>query len=184
MKQTILSQIDIYEGEIKMPKFFDINRSELKADILESYVTQNVRSNNKLDYASMDYNLPYSKSLHMLKTYIVEHSKLHYNHTLVPLESFGNILNSNQQSFSRTMINPIDLLHSPDYTMMYGVDVQPNSSSLVIEYNNNRKVNNKRFFKIKNNCYIIFPSVLQSFITANNSSKQNIFLTVNFERFD
>jgi len=34
MKQTILSQIDVYEGEVKMPKFFEINRAELKADIL------------------------------------------------------------------------------------------------------------------------------------------------------
>ena len=77
MKQTILSQIDIYEGEIKMPKFFDINRSELKADILESYVTQNVRSNNKLDYASMDYNLPY----HL------------YQNLLLPLENLKEVLN-------------------------------------------------------------------------------------------
>jgi len=182
MKQTILSQIDVYEGEVKMPKFFEINRAELKADILESYINQNVKSNNHLDFASMDYNLPFSRSLDMLKTYIVEHIKLHYGFNFIQLESFGNILNTNEQSFSRTMTNPIDLLHSPDYTTIYGVDVQPDSSSLVIEYNDNRRVNNKKLFKIKNNCYIIFPSILRSFITANTSSKQNIFLTMNFER--
>ena len=36
MKKEILSEIDVYYGTVDMPKYFEINRDELKANLLNS----------------------------------------------------------------------------------------------------------------------------------------------------
>jgi hypothetical protein len=65
--------------------------------------------------------------------------------------------------------------------MIYGVDIEPDSASIVIEYNNNRRVGQKEFISISNNFFIMFPSNQRYFITSNNSKENNIFLTTSFE---
>ena len=38
MQKKVLSEIDLYYGEIKMPKGFEINRNQIRNDIIESYI--------------------------------------------------------------------------------------------------------------------------------------------------
>ena len=49
MQKKVLSEIDLYYGEITMPKGFEINRNQIKNDIIESYVKKNRISNNPKD---------------------------------------------------------------------------------------------------------------------------------------
>jgi len=181
MNKRILSEIDIYDGIVDMPKYFEINRPELKSDILESYINHKSVSDNKLDYAFLDFEIPFSRSFDMLQKYICEYFFLKNKKSLIHQKSFGNILSTNEQSFSRSLIDPLDLRNSPDYVMVYGVDVQPKSASIVIEYDDNRRVNRSWHLPLTNNYFVIFPSTQKFFITANTSDKQNIFLTTLFQ---
>ena len=61
MKKTVLSEIDIYQGDLKMPKNFDIDRSKLKADILDSHLQANTITNNQFSFSFLDYKVPSSK---------------------------------------------------------------------------------------------------------------------------
>jgi hypothetical protein len=40
MQKKVLSEIDLYFGEIKSPKGFEINRDRIKGDILTSFINQ------------------------------------------------------------------------------------------------------------------------------------------------
>jgi len=180
MEKKVLSEIVLYTGEVKMPKYFDINRPELKADILSSFVNQKTLSKNNMDYSFLDYEVPYSKSFDMLHTYVRENFFIENEKTLILQKSFGNILNINEQSFSRSLVEPLDLKHSPDFVMVYGVDVQPNSSTVVIEYDDNRRANRTWHVPIENNKFVIFTSKQKFFISQNISKEQNIFLISTF----
>jgi len=41
MQKKVLTEVDLYTGEIQMPKGFDIDRDKIRNDIIESYVKQN-----------------------------------------------------------------------------------------------------------------------------------------------
>jgi hypothetical protein len=46
MHKKVLSEIDLYFGEIKSPKGFEINRDRIKGDILTSFINQKKINNN------------------------------------------------------------------------------------------------------------------------------------------
>ena len=115
MHKKVLSQIDLHFGQVEMPKGFEINRESLGADILSSTI----------------YNreFPFSRSWDMLQTYLREHINLEYGFTLVHKKTIGNIYKPRQHSNSLLQVDPVDLRHSPDYVMLYGVDVGKDSSN-------------------------------------------------------
>jgi hypothetical protein len=59
----------------------------------------------------------------MLQTYLREHINLEYNFTLVHKKTIGNIYIPRQYSHSYLQVDPVDLRNSPDYVMLYGVNV-------------------------------------------------------------
>ena len=100
MQKKVLSEIDLYFGQIEMPKDFEIDREKLCIDIL--------LFNNYND------KFPFSKSWDMLQTYLREHINLKYNFTLVHKKTIGNIYYPNQYSPSLLQVDPVDLRNSPD----------------------------------------------------------------------
>lgn len=87
----------------------------------------------------------------------------------------GNIYGPLEQSYSRTQINPLNLKNSPDYTWIYGVDVQKDSCELVIEYDDNRRKGRTWHIPLENNKFIIFPSTHRYFISKNKGAQMNVF---------
>ena len=181
MEKRLLSEISLYHGNIDMPKNFEIDRSKLKADILTSHLNEQRVSNNRFDYAFLDYELPFSRTLEMLTTYLREHFYLESKQSLIIHKSFGNILQPNEQTFSRYLTNPLDLKNSPDYIVIYGVDIFEGSSEVVIEYNDNRRAGKTWHIPLSNNHFVMFPSTQRFFITSNTSKQNNIILTSTFE---
>jgi hypothetical protein len=51
MQKKVLSEIDLYFGEIASPKGFEINRDRIKGDILTSFINQKRINNNPQAYA-------------------------------------------------------------------------------------------------------------------------------------
>jgi hypothetical protein len=167
MYKKVLSEIDLYFSKIKMPEGFEIDREKLSVDILLSTI----------------YNreFPFSKSLDMLQTYLREHIYLEYKLTLINKKTIGNIYIPRQYSHSYLQVDPVDLRNSPDYVMLYGVNVGENSCKIFIEYDDNRRKGRNWEISLNNNDFVMFPSTQRYHITANNSEQLNFILTTTYE---
>jgi hypothetical protein len=167
MKKILLSQIDLYYGSVNMPKNFEIDREKLCVDILLSIV------NNK--------KISFSKSWDMLQTYLREHINLEYNFTLIPQKTFGNIYKPGEYSHSLLQVDPVDLKNSPDYIMLYGVNIGKNSCKVFIEYDDNRRKGRSWEIPLDNNGFVLFPATQRYHITTNTSEQLNFILTMTYE---
>ena len=181
MQKKVLSEIDLYYGEIITPKGFEIKRDTIKNSILNSFIKEKRISNNIKDYSYVDYELEYCQAHQWLQDYIRDHFRVKYDKALILKLHWGNVYEYNQKSFSRTTVDPVDLRNSPDYTLIYGVDVGKDSTGVVIEYEDNRRKGRTWHLPLNNNHFVMFPSTNQYFITPNKSKQINIFLTNTYE---
>ena len=181
MQKKVLTEVDLYTGEISMPKGFEINRDKIKNDILKSFVTSDRISNNPRNYSYKNYKVPFSQPLQWLQDYMRDHWKVEYGFTLVPKDMHGKILHPKEKSVLMHSVDPVDLRNSPDYTFIYAVDVEPNSCECIIEYDDNRRKNRTWHLPIKNNDFIMFPATQRYMITENTSNKLNTIVVINYE---
>ena len=155
MHKKVLSEIDLYYGKIDMPKGFEIDRTKIKNDIINSYIKDEGLTNNKRSYAYTDYKVPFSQPLQWLQDYIRDHIKVEYNFTLVPKLIWGNV---------------------------FGVDLgEDKETGVVIEYDDNRRKGRDWHKPLKNNEFVMFPSTNKYFIPPNKSKRLNTFLTITYE---
>ena len=110
MQKKVLTEQALYYGDVAMPKDWDIDRDKLQSDILQS-VIQNT-------------NFPFSRTFDMLNTYMREHINVEYEVNLINKEMWGNIYKPSESTIPLLNIDPIDLRNSPDYTLLYGVNVK------------------------------------------------------------
>ena len=182
MKKQVVSEIDIVSGTIDCPKGFEINRDKIKNDIITSFINQKRISNNERDFAYTDYQVPFSQPLQWYRDYLRDHFRLEYNKTLIPKLDFGIILDKKQQSHNRNIVEPLDLLHAPDYSCVYGVDIDDEEQlEIVIHYDDNRRVNRTWHIPLQNNKFVIFPSMQRFYISENKSSKLQTILISTYE---
>jgi hypothetical protein len=167
MKKKVLSEIGLYYGQIEMPKGFEIDREKLKTDILLS-----LNQNNKF---------PFSRSFDMLQTYLREHIKLEYSFTLIHKQTVGNVYKPEQHSLSILQIDILNLYQSPDYVMLYGVDIEKNSCEVNLEYDDNKRKGKSWKIPLNNNDFIMFPSTQRYNITTNTSKQLNFVLTSTYD---
>jgi hypothetical protein len=167
MEKKVLSHIDLYYGQIEMPKGFEIDREKLSQDILSSTI----------------YNreFPFSRSWDMLQTYLREHIYLEYGFTLIHKKTTGNIYKPRQYSNSLLQVDTVNLINSPDYVMLYGVNVGKGSCKVFIEYDDNRRKGRSWELPLNNNDFVMFPSTQRYHITANTSEQLNFILTTTYE---
>ena len=78
MHKKVLTEVDLYTGEIQMPKGFDIDRDKIRNDIIESFVKKNRINTNPQAYAFDDYVVPFSQPLQW--TQIVTGKQAQHNH--------------------------------------------------------------------------------------------------------
>ena len=163
--KKLLSQIDLYTGTISMPKGFEIDRDVLKTDI----ITHNIQ----------DCPFPFSKDWDKLNTYLREHINVEYEFTLINKLTYGLMFKPFESNFPESENNKVDLKNSPDYVMLYGVDVE--NCFVRIYYNDNRRAGRSWDLKLENNKFIIFPSTLIYHISNNQKSKLNFILKTTYE---
>ena len=181
MQKVVLSEIDLYTGEVAMPKGFDIDLDKIRNDIIESYVQQKRINNNPKAYAFDDYVVPFSQPLQWMQDYIRDHWRVEYDRTLVTKTMHGNVIHPKEKSWTRHQVDPVDLRNSPDYTLIYGVDIKKGSSECIIEYDDNRRKNRTWHIPIENNKFIMFPATNRYSFSPNTSNSLNIILTINYE---
>ena len=165
MEKKVLSEIALYHGDVSMPKGFEIDRNKLQSDILKSQI------NNK--------DFPFSRTWDMLNTYIREHINVEYGFQLVNKETRGNVYKPKEISIPLLNIDPVDLRNSPDYTLLYGVNVK--DCSVRIHYDDNRRAGRSWDMPLKNNQFLMFPSTNMYYITNNQKDSLNFILTITNE---
>jgi hypothetical protein len=181
MQKKVLTEVDLYTGEIAMPKGFEINRDKIKNDILKSFVTLDRINNNPRTYSYKNYKVPFSPPIQWMQDYMRDHWKVEYGPTLVQKEIHAKVLHPKEQSVLMHSLEPVDLRNSPDYTFIYVVDVEPNSCECIVEYDDNRRKNRTWHLPLINNNFIMFPATQRYMITENTSDKLNTFLVINYE---
>ena len=165
MQKKVLSEIALYYGDVAMPKDWDIDRAKLQNDILKSQVT--------------DSPFPFSRTWDMLNTYIIEHINLEYNLQLVNKETWGNTYRPQEVSIPLLNIDPVDLRNSPDYTLLYGVNVK--NCMVKIHYEDNRRKGRSWDIPLTNNKFIMFPSTNMYYLTNNQKDNLNFVKTITYE---
>ena len=181
MQKVVLSEINLIHGSVAMPEGFEIDRDQIRNDIIESYVKKNRINNNPKAYSFDDYAVPFSQPLQWMQDYIRDHVRLEHGFTLVNKNMFGNVMHPKEKSWTRNQVEPVDLRNSPDYTLIYGVDVKKGSTECIIEYDDNRRKNRTWHIPIENNNFIMFPATQKYTFSPNTSDGLNIILTINYE---
>jgi hypothetical protein len=165
MQKKVLTEQALYYGDVAMPKGFEIDRDKLQSDILKSQI------HNK--------EFPYSREWDKLNTYLREHINVEYGFQLVNKETWGNVYKPKEISIPLLNIDPVDLRNSPDYTLLYGVNVK--DCSVRIHYDDNRRKGRSWDMPLKNNQFIMFPSTNMYYITNNQKDSLNFILTITNE---
>tara|TARA_Y100000592_G_scaffold47910_1_gene76014 strand:+ start:337 stop:840 length:504 start_codon:yes stop_codon:yes gene_type:complete len=165
MQKKVLSEIALYYGDVTMPKDWDINRNKLKEDILKSKVQ------NK--------EFPFSRTWDMLNTYIQEHIRLEYDVNLIVKKLWGDMYKPLQITTPLLNIDPVDLRNSPDFTLLYGVNVK--DCNVRIYYDDNRRKGRTWDIPLINNKFIMFPSTCVYYLTNNQKDSLNFVQTMTYE---
>ena len=165
MQKKVLSEIGLYYGDVSMPKGWDIDRNKLQSDILNSQI-----NNTKF---------PFSRTWDMLNTYIREHVKLEHDFNLVNKKTWGNMYKPAEITIPLLNIDPVDLRHSPDYTLLYGVKVK--DCMVRIHYEDNRRKGRSWDIPLTNNKFIMFPSTCMYYLTNNQKDSLNFVQTITYE---
>ena len=167
MQKKVLSEIDLYYGDIDMPKGWDIDREKLTQDILK----QNV----------FGKEFPFSRKWDMLNTYMRDHVNLEYNFQLVNKKTWGDIYKPKEKSDPLLQVDPVDLRNSPDYVFLYGVKVAKDSCFVRIYFDQNRRKGRSWDIPINNNSFVMFPSTQLYMISENKSDALNFIQTITYE---
>ena len=64
MQKKVLTEVDLYSGEIEMPKGFEIDRDQIRNDIIESFVKKNRINDNPKQYSFDDYVVAFFYNLY------------------------------------------------------------------------------------------------------------------------
>ena len=165
MQKKILSEQALYYGDVAMPKDWDIDREKLKQDILRSNVT--------------DSPFPFSKTWDMLNTYVREHVGVEYIINLINKETWGSMYKPNETTIPLLNIDPVDLRNSPDFTLLYGVNVK--DCMVKIYYEDNRRKGRSWDIPLENNKFIMFPSTNMYYLTNKQKDSLNFVQTITYE---
>ena len=165
MHKKVLTEQPIYYGNVSMPKYWEIDQNDLAHHILHSNLT------NK-EFSS-------SKTFDKLNIYLTEHIKVKFGFQLITKETWGNIYKPQEISIPLLNIDPVDLRNSPDYTLLYGVNVK--DCNVRIHYDDNRRKGRSWDTPLTNNQFIMFPSTNMYYITNRQKDSLNFIQTITYE---
>ena len=168
INKKVLSEIDIYAGKIKMPKGFEIDKSQL---------IKNITLTNYYE----DVNLDYSKEWEKVKNFISDFFLVEHKLGLAPKQSFGNFFERNERSQPMIAADKADLLNAADYVFLYGVETDPESCEVFIYYDNKRLANQLYKHKLETNEFVMFPATQLYHIENNNNRYLNYIQTILFK---
>ena len=177
MKVRHLTETNLYFGTLDLPKGYELNKEEFIHDMIFSKEVKK----NLYPTTTKDYFVEPSKDVDKIYSYIRDHFSVQLisNITNRKYLSFSkeidwcNVLYPTEEYHSSGIVNPVDLKHSPDFTVIYAFKTSP--CHLIVYYDDNRRAGRSYKLDIKENEFYIFPSTLRYEITKNNSDNINYF---------
>tara|TARA_R100001015_G_scaffold2394_1_gene691 strand:+ start:2329 stop:2862 length:534 start_codon:yes stop_codon:yes gene_type:complete len=175
MHKYNLSEIAMYYGNVKMPKGYEIKRGEIKHQLVyNKFVEKNKLNNDDIKITDTTDIIP-------LLTYIKDFFNLKFDVSLRPNKFWGNIYETKEHSKNKNNIDRLSYQNSPDYTLIYGVDIYDKKASVTFEYDDNRRIGKSWTAPLRDNHFIMFPSTLNYTINKNKHEKFNTYLTITFD---
>ena len=165
MQKIVLTEQNLYYGDVAMPKGWDIDRDKLQADVLKSQVTNSP--------------FPFSRNWDMLNTYIRDHVNLEYSVNLINKQTWGNMYKPQEITIPLLNIDPVDLRNSPDYTLLYGINIK--NCMVRIHFDDNRRKGRSWDISLKNNMFIMFPSTNMYYLINDQKDNLNFVQTITYE---
>tara|TARA_R110000803_G_scaffold123280_2_gene191208 strand:- start:369 stop:872 length:504 start_codon:yes stop_codon:yes gene_type:complete len=165
MQKKVLTEQALYYGDVKMPKGFEINHDKLKADILQTSIENS--------------DFKFSKNWDKLNTFIRDHINFKYQINLVNKSTWGNFLKPFTNTEPLLEVDPVDLRNSPDFVLLYGVQVK--NCFIRIYYEDNRRKGRSLDIELKNNMFIMFPSTNTYIIRNKKNEDLNFIQTITYE---
>jgi len=165
MRKHILTEQAIYYGDVSMPQYWEIDRDYLSNQILYSNLTNN--------------EFLFSPTWDKLNKYIIEHVNLKYQFKLVNKQTWGNIYKPLEKETYLSKVDPIDLKNSPDFVLLYGVNVE--DCNIKIFYDDNRRKGRSWTIPLKNNKFVMFPSTNSYTIINDQKNNLNFIQTITYE---
>ena len=148
-----------------MPQYWEIDRDYLSNQILYSNLTNN--------------EFLFSPTWDKLNKYIIEHVNLKYQFKLVNKKTWGNIYKPLEKETYLSKVDPIDLKNSPDFVLLYGVNVE--DCNIKIFYDDNRRKGRSWTIPLKNNKFVMFPSTNSYTIINDQKNNLNFIQTITYE---
>ena len=171
-----LEKKNIYWDYVHTPKGYEVAKDVLKSSALHYFfIDQKRLSEDKFENRYYDFKIDYTKEVDYFLTLIRERFTLTHNRALVLNKSWSNCFYPMESSIKRNNLNIGNLAESPDYSIIYAIDVGFDSCDLVIEYETNRKYILNWRIPMDTNKFVIFPSGLNYYVTKNKSDKINVF---------
>ena len=165
MQKKVLTEQSLFYGDVSMPKDWEIDRIELSHHILHSSLT--------------NQELQFSKTYDRLNTYMRDFIGVKHNINLINKSMWGNIYKPNETTIPLLNIDPVDLRNSPDFTMLYGVNVK--NCSVKIHYDDNRRKGRSWDIELTDNMFIMFPSTNMYYLTNNQKDSLNFVQTITYD---
>ena len=91
----------------------------------------------------------------------------------------GLMFKPNESNLPESENNKVDLRNSPDYVMLYGVNLE--NCTIRIYYDDNRRAGRSWDISLKNNMFIMFPSTNMYYLTNNQKDSLNFVQTITYE---
>lgn len=165
MRKKILTEQALYYGEVSMPKGFEIDSLNFSKSAFEALYTKK--------------NSSYSKELDKLNTYIIEFIQLNYKFWLQNKSMSTNLYLPNEKDGPLTNVDFNDLKNASDFTLLYGINTV--DCLIKIYYDDNRFKNKCHEIQLKQNMFVMFPSVCMYSIINNQKNNLNFIQTINYE---
>ena len=165
MQKIVLTEQNLYYGDVAMPKGWDIDREKLQADVLKSQITNSP--------------FPFSRNWDMLNTYIRDHVNLEYGVNLINKQTWGNMYKPQEITIPLLNIDPVDLRNSPDYTLLYGINIK--NCMVRIYFDDNRRKGRSWDISLKNNMFIMFPSTNMYYLINDQKDNLNFVQSITYE---
>jgi hypothetical protein len=173
MQKKVLSEIDIYSGEVKIPLDYKINRKEIFSSILYNCFIEL----NKFKFDNT-FKVNGSQPLGWYNAYIIEHASFKYNLLIETINQYGILLYPGE---SLSLRNENNLNPAVNYTVLYGIEIPKNSTKFVLNFKD-RNITKTYTEEIYDNKFIIFPSTEDYYLTKNNSSNLICCLVSNYQK--
>jgi len=167
MKEFELSKTSIYYGFIPEILCKKINKEKIKKNFILNKRKNNFQSSSYFEYHQDYLNFQDDKEIFWIYDYVRDKFNLDHNVHLVMKEKSGIVLDKNESIGFHHHIYEKDRENSPTYSLLYTVEKGQKPCYVIFEYSNLFRKQNHCKIEMRENQFILFPSILKHRISKN-----------------